>query len=116
MRLSVRAGSPRRDQQGSIFLAVRLNEQFAECRMRRMGVRVIEHDLEISRDLDLAHLRAMIREPQPAPLERCLRQHLEFEACAELTVAALEHRCAGLERQRAGLAPGQRRPAGGPQA
>ena len=47
--------------------------------MREIIFRRTQHDLDVARDLDLAYVRAAIRNPQPSHLDVVFRRHRDLE-------------------------------------
>ena len=74
-----------------------LHEQIPERRVRAVGVRLREHNLQIARELDLAHSRGMIRYRDLSHFGRLARSNGDLHYRLDIVVPAMERHAVARE-------------------
>jgi hypothetical protein len=87
----VRRARPAAEQEaGALRIEFRLDEEFAERRVREIVLGTRQHDLRITRDLDLARVVAVVRDRQPSHFHVIFRRHGDVELSLDVGVPATE--------------------------
>ena len=97
MRFVGRSGAPAEQKARALGVVLGLDEQFRERGVGEIVLRTREHDLRITRDLDLPRPIAAIGDRQPANLHIVLRRHDDLELRFEVAVSPPERHLLELE-------------------